>query len=126
MDFQAFTNDSLTMMYAAVRGVLAADDAAKRQGGEPTFKVRDTPEWKKHAADLQRTWNPKCLDGACCSRSSIGLRDKDPCRFRVFEPRASVPRSRRTSTARRIGTAPPFVFSGLSRYGLAHDRIDFG
>jgi hypothetical protein len=53
MDYQAFTNDSLTMMYAAVRGALAADDAAERQGGEPPFKVRDTPEWKKHAADLE-------------------------------------------------------------------------
>jgi hypothetical protein len=53
MNYQAFTNDSLMMMYAAVRGALAADDAAERQGGEPTFKVRDTPEWKKHAADLE-------------------------------------------------------------------------
>jgi hypothetical protein len=35
MNYQAFTNDSLTMMYAAVRGALAADDAAERQGGEP-------------------------------------------------------------------------------------------
>jgi hypothetical protein len=41
------------MMYAAVRGALAADDAAERQGGEPKFKVRDTPECKKHAADLE-------------------------------------------------------------------------
>jgi hypothetical protein len=23
------------------------------QGGEPKFKVRDTSEWKKHAADLE-------------------------------------------------------------------------
>jgi hypothetical protein len=53
MDYQAFTNDSLTMMYAAVRGALAADDLAERQGTEPRFKVRDTREWKKHAADLE-------------------------------------------------------------------------
>ena len=53
MDYQAFTNDSLTMLYAAVRGALAADDAAERQGSKPTFKVRDTPEWKKHAAALE-------------------------------------------------------------------------
>jgi len=32
---------------------LAADDAAERQGSKPTFKVRDTPEWKKHAAALE-------------------------------------------------------------------------
>ena len=49
MNYQAFTNDSLTMMYEAVRGALAADDAAEKQGGEP----RETPDWKKHAADLE-------------------------------------------------------------------------
>ena len=54
MDYQAFTNDSLTMMYAAVRGALAADDALEKQGeDEPRFRVRETPEWKKHAADLE-------------------------------------------------------------------------
>jgi hypothetical protein len=56
MNYQAFTNESLTMMYAAVRGALNADDSVERQGGEPKFKVRDTPDWKKHAADLE----PKC------------------------------------------------------------------
>jgi hypothetical protein len=29
MNYQAFTNDSLTMMYEGVRGALAADDALK-------------------------------------------------------------------------------------------------
>jgi len=53
MDYQAYTNESLTMMYEAARGALAADDAAERQGGDPKFKVRDTPDWKKHAADLE-------------------------------------------------------------------------
>ena len=53
MNYQAFTNDSLTMMYEAVRGALAADDALERQSAEPRFCVRDTPEWKKHAADLE-------------------------------------------------------------------------
>jgi hypothetical protein len=53
MDYQAFTNNSLTMMYEAVRGALAADDALKRKGAETTFRVRETPEWKKHAADLE-------------------------------------------------------------------------
>jgi hypothetical protein len=32
MNYQAFTNDSLTMMYEAIRGALAADDALNRQG----------------------------------------------------------------------------------------------
>ena len=53
MNYQAFTNESLTLMYEAVRGALAADDAAERQGGDPKFKVRDTPDWKNHAADLE-------------------------------------------------------------------------
>jgi hypothetical protein len=53
MNYEAFTNDSLTMMYAAVRGALAADDAQERENAEPRFRVRETPEWKKHAADLE-------------------------------------------------------------------------
>jgi hypothetical protein len=53
MNYQAFTNDSLTMMYEAVRGVLAADDVLKRQGEKTRFRVRETPEWKLHAADLE-------------------------------------------------------------------------
>ncbi len=31
MNYQAFTNDSLTMMYEAVRGALAADEALKKR-----------------------------------------------------------------------------------------------
>ena len=54
MDYQAFTNDSLTMMYEAVRGALAADDALARQGEETRFRVRETFDWKKHAADLEQ------------------------------------------------------------------------
>ena len=53
MNYQAFTNDSLTMMYEAVRGALAADDAREKTGGDPKFLVRVTPDWKKHAADLE-------------------------------------------------------------------------
>ena len=53
MNYQAFTNDSLTMMYEAIRGALAADDVAEKQGDEPRFRVRETPDWKKHAADLE-------------------------------------------------------------------------
>ncbi len=32
MNYRAFTNDSLTMMYEGVRGALASDDALKKQG----------------------------------------------------------------------------------------------
>ncbi len=53
MNYQAFTNDSLTMMYEAVRGALVADDEFRRHGGEPRFRVRETPEWKTHAGALE-------------------------------------------------------------------------
>jgi hypothetical protein len=53
MNYQAFTNASLTMMYEGIRGALAADDALKRQGLATRFRVRETPDWKKHAADLE-------------------------------------------------------------------------
>lgn len=53
MNYRAFTVDSLTMMYESVRGALAADDALAALGEEPRFRVRETPEWKKHAADLE-------------------------------------------------------------------------
>ena len=51
MNYQAFTNDSLTMMYEGIRGALAADDALKRQDLETRFRVRETPDWKHHAAE---------------------------------------------------------------------------
>jgi hypothetical protein len=53
MNYRAFTNDSLTMMYESVRGALAADDALAASGEGTRFRVRETPEWKKHAADLE-------------------------------------------------------------------------
>jgi hypothetical protein len=53
MNYQAFTNDSLTLMYEAIRGALAADDALKRQESETKFRVRETPDWRHHAADLE-------------------------------------------------------------------------
>jgi hypothetical protein len=47
MDYPAFANNSLTMMYAAVRGALVADDLAERQNGESKFKARDTPRMEE-------------------------------------------------------------------------------
>jgi hypothetical protein len=52
MNYLAFTNDSLTMMHEGVRGTLAADGALSGLGEEPRFRVRETHEWKLHAADL--------------------------------------------------------------------------
>jgi hypothetical protein len=53
MNYQAATNDSLTMMYEGVRVALAADDGLVSLGEEPRFRFRETPVWKKHAADLE-------------------------------------------------------------------------
>ena len=68
MNYQAFTNDSLTMMYEGIRGALAADDVLKNQGEENRFRVRETPDWKKHAADVEG----EMLTAECFSKSLIG------------------------------------------------------
>ena len=53
MDYRAFTNDSITMVYEGVRGALASDDAQKAAGEKPRFQVRETSDWQKHAANLE-------------------------------------------------------------------------
>jgi hypothetical protein len=53
VNYSAFTNESLTMMYEGVRGALAADNALEKDQLDPPFRVRQTPEWKNHAADLE-------------------------------------------------------------------------
>ena len=53
MNYAALTNDSLTMLYEAVRGALDADDAAEEQGLSPRFRVRYTGMWMTHVADLE-------------------------------------------------------------------------
>jgi hypothetical protein len=57
MNYQALTNDSLTVMYGAVREALAAYDALTRQGMETRFRVgpngNSTPPISK----------PKCSNG---------------------------------------------------------------
>ena len=53
MDCRKFTNDSLLMMYESIRGALASDDAQRLAMQEPRFRVRETPEWKEHAANLE-------------------------------------------------------------------------
>jgi hypothetical protein len=53
MNYQAFTNDSLTMMYQGARGALAVDDALSELGKECRFRVRETPEWKIFASNLE-------------------------------------------------------------------------
>jgi len=53
MDYQGFTDDSLIKLYEGVREALAADEAYTELGGEGRFRVRKTPAWKLHAADLE-------------------------------------------------------------------------
>jgi hypothetical protein len=53
VNYQAFTSDSLTMMYEGIRCALAADDALDGDQRDPPFRVRETPDWKKHSADLE-------------------------------------------------------------------------
>ena len=53
MNYQRFTNASLTMMHHGIRGALAADDALSDLGAECKFRVRETQEWKVHAAALE-------------------------------------------------------------------------
>ena len=53
MNYQAYTNDSLTMMHEAVRSALAAADGLERRVLPVRFRVRENPDWKNYAADLK-------------------------------------------------------------------------
>jgi hypothetical protein len=53
MNYQAFTSDSLLMMYEGIRGALASDDALTGLGEVPRFRIRQTPEWRQHAGHLE-------------------------------------------------------------------------
>lgn len=44
MDYRNFTNDSLLMMYASIRGALASDDAQRLAMQEPRFRIRETAD----------------------------------------------------------------------------------
>jgi hypothetical protein len=68
MKNQAYTNDSLTMMYQGVRGALVVDVALGELGKEARFCVREISEWKQHAADLES----EMLKRKWSLRSSIG------------------------------------------------------
>jgi len=40
-------------MYEGIRGALASDDALTGLDEEPRFRVRETPERKRHAGELE-------------------------------------------------------------------------
>jgi hypothetical protein len=54
MDHQAFTNESLLMLYEVIRRALAVDDDLRAASEKPRFRIRETPDWRKLAADLER------------------------------------------------------------------------
>jgi hypothetical protein len=59
MNYQAFTNDSLTLMYEAIRGALEADDALKRQGsGNPISRAGDPRLEKARRCESAPKWGP--------------------------------------------------------------------
>ena len=53
MNYGEFSNESLAMMYEAVRAALAADDALEFAGQETKLRERKIPGWRKHAANLE-------------------------------------------------------------------------
>jgi hypothetical protein len=53
VNYGEFSDDSLVMMYEAVRGALAADDALECAGQETKLRERKIPGWRKHAANLE-------------------------------------------------------------------------
>jgi hypothetical protein len=53
MNYQAFSDDSLTVLYETIRGALASDDALAGLGEPPRFRIRETSEWKVHAGNLE-------------------------------------------------------------------------
>ena len=67
------------MMYEAVRGALAANDALKEQGEGAKFRVSKTSEWKVRAAELEGEIAQK---GLRFSRSSTGPMIRRNCHWR--------------------------------------------
>jgi len=81
MNYPAFTNDSLTMMYEGIRGALASDDALSGLGEEARFRVRETPEWKP---TNPKRFLPVSVTGSACALSC------DHCQSKVLEGMISV------------------------------------
>jgi hypothetical protein len=53
MNYKVFTNESLVMMHHGACGALAVDDELHRLSLAPRFQIRETPDWKKHAENLE-------------------------------------------------------------------------
>jgi hypothetical protein len=44
-------------LLALIRGALASEDAQKAQGESPRFRVRETADWREHAAKHMLAWS---------------------------------------------------------------------
>jgi hypothetical protein len=86
LNYQAFTNDSLTLMYEGVRGALASDDTTKAQGGKPDFASARRPT----GSSPLRISILKCSSAECFSKSSIGRKIRRSFRSSDEAFRASV------------------------------------
>jgi hypothetical protein len=76
MNYQAFTNDSLTMMYEGIRGALASDDALASAGQKPGFAF-GKPRIGKCTLATSRA---RCSGAECFSTSSTGQKIRARCR----------------------------------------------
>jgi hypothetical protein len=68
MNYQAFTNDSLTMMYEGIRGALASDDALSGLERSLDFAFVRPPSGR----NMRRISSRKCSSAGCFLRSLIG------------------------------------------------------
>ena len=139
MNYAAFTNDSLTLMYEAIRGALAADDAAEKHGGDPRF-IRETADWKRHAADLE----VEMIKAERYLRSSTGTKGNKPSASLIDSSQRSDGRTQRPISRndliwslasrdaahaipatwrckrQRQGAVPGSSFGSIPRWAVAH------
>ena len=79
MNYQAFTNDSLTMMYEGIRGALESDDELVGLGEQPGSAFERHPIGKS----TPRTSSSKCSNAECFSKSSIGAMGRSRVHLRI-------------------------------------------
>jgi hypothetical protein len=94
MNYQAFTNDSLTMMYEGIRGALGADNALSGLGEEPRFRVREAARRRTGDGNAQ-PWNVLRRHRLVRGSMTVGLSPRS--RARRFHPGVFCCRARRSA-----------------------------
>jgi hypothetical protein len=84
LNYQAFTNDSLTMMYEGLRGALMI--RLRRREGKPDFASARRPT----GSSTLRISSLKCSSAECFSKASIGRKIRRSFRSSDEAFRASV------------------------------------